>query len=109
MLEVCWRCVLEVCGEAWRCGRSEGGEGERGEQTKGGQGKLIAATSQEAEPGSSRVRGALFMKNCEPPELGEPVLAIERVPGSLEILAANSSLMLPPPLRVSVPPVTRFL
>ena len=96
------------------------------------------------------------MKNCEPPELGEPVLAIESVPGSFEILAANlrqgarhsrleprhallrgwggpggllggerglgvahlwwrmvgaahSSLMLPPPERFSVAPVTRFL
>ena len=52
---------------------------------------------------------ALFMKNCEPPELGEPVLAIERVPGSLLSLAANSSLMLPPLLRVQVSPVFRFL
>ena len=41
--------------------------------------------------------------------MGWPVLAIESVPGSLENLAANSSLMLPPPERVSVPPVFRFL
>jgi hypothetical protein len=36
------------------------------------------------------------MKNCEPPVFGAPVLAMEKVPGSLLILAACSSLMLPP-------------
>ena len=51
----------------------------------------------------------VLTKNCEPPELGCPVFAIESVPGSLENLAAYSSLMLPPPERVSVPPVLRFL
>ena len=50
-----------------------------------------------------------FMKNWLPPELGWPVLAIESVPGSLENLAANSSLMLPPFERVHVSPVFRFL
>ena len=38
----------------------------------------------------------VFMKNCEPPELGCPVLAIESVPGLFESLAVYSSLMLPP-------------
>ena len=40
-----------------------------------------------------------------PPVLGLPVLAIERVPGSLEMGAINSSGMLPPPLRVTTYPV----
>ena len=63
-------------------------------------------------PGENQSRKSLctvFMKNCEPPELGWPVLAIESVPGSLENLAANSSLMLPPFERVHVSPVFRFL
>jgi len=34
---------------------------------------------------------------------------MESVPGSLEMRAVCSSLMLPPPLRVSVAPVTMFL
>ena len=46
----------------------------------------------------------VLMKNCEPPELGWPVLAIERVPGSLEISATSSSGMLPPPSRAMVLP-----
>lgn len=40
---------------------------------------------------------------------GDPVLAIESVPGSLLCFAVCSSLMFPPFERVSVPPVTRFL
>merc|ERR1719399_2531320 len=63
-------------------------------------------------PGENQSRKSLctvFMKNCEPPEFGWPVLAMESVPGSLENLAANSSLMLPPLERVSVPCVFRFL
>merc|ERR1719352_1005846 len=63
-------------------------------------------------PGENQSRKSLctvFMKNWLPPELGEPVLAIESEPGSLENLAANSSLMFPPPERVSVFPVLRFL
>ena len=63
-------------------------------------------------PGENQSRKSLctvFMKNCEPPELGCPVFAIESVPGSLEIFAAYSSLMLPPLERVSVAPVFRFL
>ena len=44
------------------------------------------------------------MKNWDPPESGRPVLAMERVPGSLESLAVCSSGMFPPPFRViSVP------
>lgn len=40
-----------------------------------------------------------LMKNWEPPELGAPVLAMDKVPGSLPNLAVNSSSMLPPPSR----------
>ena len=50
-----------------------------------------------------------MMKNCEPPELGCPVLAMESVPGLLLVRSMFSSLMLPPPERVSVAPVARFL
>ena len=49
------------------------------------------------------------MKNCDPPELGWPVFAIESVPGLLLVRSMFSSLMLPPFERVSVAPVTRFL
>ena len=46
----------------------------------------------------------MLMKNWDPPESGRPVLAMERVPGSLESLAVCSSGMFPPPFRViSVP------
>merc|ERR1719443_457040 len=72
----------------------------------------LPKTGRFDSPGENQSRKSLcttFMKNCEPPELGWPVLAIESVPGSLENLAAYSSLMLPPPERVSVPPVLRFL
>ena len=54
---------------------------------------------------SNQSRKALclvLMKNCEPPESGIPVLAMDSVPTSLESLAVNSSGMLPPPLRVIV-------
>merc|ERR1712228_958068 len=58
----------------------------------------------------SRLRlSATFMKNCEPPEFGCPVLAIDSVPGWLLSLEMFSSLMLPPPKRFSVAPVLRFL
>merc|ERR1711892_859072 len=56
---------------------------------------------------SNQSRKALclvLMKNCEPPESGAPVLAIDSVPISLEIFAVSSSGMLPPPLRVMVVP-----
>jgi hypothetical protein len=50
-----------------------------------------------------------FKKNCEPPELGRPVLAIESVPGLFESLEIFSSWMLPPLVRDSISPVARFL
>ena len=37
----------------------------------------------------------VLMKNCEPPLLGWPVLAMERVPGRFEVLSMSSSGMLP--------------
>jgi hypothetical protein len=46
-------------------------------------------------PGSQKSKEELclvFIKNCDPPELGAPVLAMERVPGSLEIFGQNLSL-----------------
>jgi len=46
----------------------------------------------------------VFTKNWEPPLLGWPVLAMDRVPGSLLSLTANSSGMLPPPSRLMVLP-----
>ena len=46
----------------------------------------------------------VFTKNCEPPEFGWPVLAMERVPGSFEIFPWSSSGMLPPRSRVMVLP-----
>jgi len=49
------------------------------------------------------------MKSCDPPEFGEPVLAIDNVPGLLESFEMFSSLMLPPLERFSVPPVFKFL
>merc|ERR1712087_974785 len=52
---------------------------------------------------------ATFMKNCEPPEFGWPVLAIDSVPGAFESLEMFSSLMLPPLDRRSSLPVLRFL
>jgi hypothetical protein len=48
-------------------------------------------------------------KNWEPPEFGEPVLAMESVPGALVSLEMFSSLMLPPFERLSLPPVFRFV
>merc|ERR1719487_322568 len=63
-------------------------------------------------PGENQSRLALLatlMKNCEPPEFGRPVLAIDRVPGAFVSLEMFSSLMLPPFERRSVPPVFRFL
>jgi hypothetical protein len=47
----------------------------------------------------ARTLFATLMKNCEPPEFGRPVLAIERVPGVLEVRSMFSSLMLPPASR----------
>ena len=46
---------------------------------------------------------------CEPPELGRPVLAIERVMGTFESFEMFSSWMLPPLVRVSVDPVLRLV
>eukprot|EP00308_Calcidiscus_leptoporus_P026785 CAMPEP_0119352148 /NCGR_PEP_ID=MMETSP1334-20130426/1467_1 /TAXON_ID=127549 /ORGANISM="Calcidiscus leptoporus, Strain RCC1130" /LENGTH=123 /DNA_ID=CAMNT_0007365127 /DNA_START=456 /DNA_END=827 /DNA_ORIENTATION=+ len=63
-------------------------------------------------PGENQSRkelSATFKKNCEPPELGRPVFAIESVPGLFESFEMFSSWMLPPPDRVSSAPVTRFL
>jgi len=53
---------------------------------------------------SRKLLWTVFTKNCEPPEFGWPVLAMERVPGSFESLAVNSSGMLPPRSRVMVSP-----
>merc|ERR1719468_902515 len=53
-------------------------------------------------PGENQSRFLLFatlMKNCEPPVLGLPVLAIDSVPGALVSREMFSSLMLPPPVR----------
>merc|ERR1719277_670623 len=50
-------------------------------------------------PGENQSRfllSATFMKNCDPPEFGRPVLAMDSVPGWLESLEIFSSLMLPP-------------
>merc|ERR1712232_970033 len=63
-------------------------------------------------PGENQSRfllSATFMKNWEPPEFGDPVFAIESVPGAFESLEMFSSLMLPPFERRSVPPVFKFL
>ena len=46
----------------------------------------------------------VLTKNWDPPLLGWPVLAMERVPGSLEVLSMSSSGMLPPASRVMVLP-----
>merc|ERR1719401_3408801 len=57
------------------------------------------------EPGENQSRfllSATFMKNWEPPEFGEPVLAMESVPGALLSLDMFSSLMLPPFDRLSL-------
>merc|ERR1711972_1193930 len=59
-------------------------------------------------PGENQSRfrlSATLMKNCEPPVLGEPVLAIDNVPGALVSFEMFSSLMLPPFERRSVEPV----
>ena len=40
-----------------------------------------------------------LMKNCEPPEFGAPVFAMDKVPGSFPNCAVNSSSMLPPASR----------
>eukprot|EP00974_Lingulodinium_polyedra_P027340 2641847-Lingulodinium_polyedra.AAC.1 len=58
-------------------------------------------------PSEGSVReGVVFtlMKNCEPPEFGRPVFAMEGVPGSLEISCVSSSGMEPPTFRVTVEP-----
>merc|ERR1740138_2007214 len=63
-------------------------------------------------PGENQSKFALLAtlrKNCEPPEFGRPVLAIDNVPGALVSLEIFSSLILPPLERRSVPPVLRFL
>jgi len=63
-------------------------------------------------PGENQSRFALsatFMKNCDPPVFGEPVLAMDSVPGLLESREMFSSLMLPPLNRRSFPPVFKFV
>ena len=46
----------------------------------------------------------VLRKNCEPPLLGAPVLAIEIVPTSFDSSPTSSSGMLPPPSRLTVEP-----
>merc|ERR1712151_233495 len=63
-------------------------------------------------PGPNQSKKSLcttLMKNCDPPVLGAPVLAIESVPGSFESFEMSSSLMLPPLNRFSIAPVFKFL
>ena len=43
----------------------------------------------------------MLRKNCEPPLLGAPVLAIEIVPTSFDSSPTSSSGMLPPPSRLT--------
>ena len=42
----------------------------------------------------------VLTKNCDPPLLGWPVLAMDKVPGSFEVLSISSSGMFPPASRV---------
>ena len=49
-----------------------------------------------------------LIKNCDPPLSGRPVLAMEMVPGSLEIFAANSS-GIQPPVRTMDSPVAMLV
>lgn len=96
----------------WHSGCAKGREGGGGGGSTGPhwrQGHHALSSAARAAPVPRKSLCTTFMKNCEPPELGWPVLAMERVPGLLEILAAYSSLMLPPFERVSVAPVFRFL
>merc|ERR1712060_208744 len=63
-------------------------------------------------PGLNQSKFLLFatlMKNCDPPEFGWPVLAMERDPGSLLSLEMFSSWMLPPRVRFSIAPDFKFL
>merc|ERR1719272_2251614 len=63
-------------------------------------------------PGENQSKLALLatlMKNCEPPLLGRPVFAMDRVPDALVSLEIFSSWMLPPFERLSVLPVFKFL
>ena len=46
----------------------------------------------------------MLRKNCEPPLLGAPVLAIEIVPTSFDSSPTSSSGMLPPPSRFTFEP-----
>ena len=46
----------------------------------------------------------VLRKNCEPPEFGAPVLAIEIVPTSFDSSPTSSSGMLPPPSRFTFEP-----
>merc|ERR1719446_1931630 len=49
-----------------------------------------------------------FKKNCDPPEFGAPVFAIDNDPVTLESFDMNSSLILPPLTLFSMLPVTKF-
>merc|ERR1719447_2449421 len=53
---------------------------------------------------SRKLLFATLIKNCDPPLLGAPVLAILNVPGSFEICCKNSSGMQPSLSRVTVLP-----
>merc|ERR1719247_348597 len=52
---------------------------------------------------------ATLRKNWEPPVLGDPVLAMDKVPGALLSREMFSSRMLPPPVLCSIAPVFKFL
>ena len=62
-------------------------------------------------PGENQSRKSLFAtfrKNCDPPEFGAPRICHAQRAGRLESFDTNSSMMLPPFLRVSSAPVARF-
>lgn len=46
----------------------------------------------------------MLMKNCDPPLLGRPVLAMDKVPGKFDVLSMSSSGILPPASRSMVFP-----
>jgi hypothetical protein len=73
---------------------------------------ILPNTGWRLAPSLNQSRPSLsltLMKNCEPPESGAPVLAIDSVPSSLESSLVNSSLMLPPLKRLSVAPDARLV
>ena len=47
----------------------------------------------------------MLTKNWLPPVFGDPVLAMDKVPGSLLVLSTSSSGMFPPFARVTTAPV----